>query len=151
MAAVVGGIALVGPGCAAASGTTTTTAHLNLAQWKHSYESAIGKIADGALAVWDTGHKRAKDPTEKKVKATIASCRRWHDDAETVPGEIPPIPQTSAERAWNGLVSASLSASADCLTALQDGSRPAARDFEKEMAAVSNDERTLASQLAGNG
>ena len=143
--------ALGGAGLAGASGTTTTTAPLTLTQWKHSYEASVGKLADDVLTVWSTGRKSAKHPTAKKVTTLIAACRQWHDDAETVPNGIPPIPQTPAERAWAGMVATSLSASADCLNALQEGSTSAERNFDKKMVLVRDDEKTLVSALSGTG
>lgn len=152
VAAVMGSAAaLGGAGMAGASGTTSTTAPLTLTQWKHSYEASIGKLADDALVVWSTGRKSAKHPTAKKITALIASCQQWHDDAETVPGGVPPIPQTSAERAWVGLIASSLSASADCLNALQEGAKSAEKSFDKKMLLVRDDEQTLDSALSGTG
>lgn len=143
---------LAGAGSAGASGTTTTTtAPLTLTQWEHSYEGSIGKIADDALVVWDTGRKAAEHPTAKKVRATIASCQQWHDDAETASSGVPPIPQTSAERAWVGLIATSLAASTDCLSALQEGSKSAEENFDKKMVLVRADERTLADELGSTG
>lgn len=151
MAAVVGGVGLAGPCFAGASGTTTTTAPLTLAQWKHSYEATIGKIADDALVIWDNGRKAANHPTTKKVSAVVSKCQQWHADAESAPKGVPPIPQTSAERSWTELISASLSASTACVTALQEGSKSAAKRFDKQMSLVNADEKALSSQLSGSG
>lgn len=150
-AAVLGAVVLGGAGLAGASGTTTTTDPLALAQWKHSYEASIGKLADDALVVWSSGRRSAKHPTAKKVASLIASCQRWHDDAERVPAGVPPIPQTVAEQAWVGLIATSLSASADCLNALQEGSKSAQKNFDKKMVLVRGDEKTLVGALSGTG
>jgi len=151
VAAVVSVIAPGGAGLAGASGTTTTTAPLTLTQWKHSYETSVGKIADDALVVWSSGKKSAKHPTAKKVTMLITSCQRWHDDAETVPDGVPPIPQRAAERAWAGLIATSLSASADCVNALRGGSMSAERDFDRKMILVRENEKTLLGALGSSG
>jgi hypothetical protein len=101
--------------------------------------------------VWSSGRKSAKHPTAKKVKALITSCQRWRDDAETVPGGVPPIPQAVAEQAWVRLIATSLSASTDCLNALQEGSKSAVKNFDKKMVLVRDDEQTLAGALGGTG
>ena len=129
---------------------TTTTAPLSLAQWKDQYEPAIGEIADDALVVVDTGRRDAKKPTEKKVHAILTACRHWHDDAENLPGEVPPIPLASAEKTWQRLITASISGSADCAAALERGSKSATNRFQKQLALVNIDERKLIGEIGGS-
>ncbi len=129
--------------------TTTTSAPLTLAEWKAQYEPAIGQIADDALVVYDTGRRNAKLGTKKSVKATITLCQKWHHDATTVPQEVPAIPSAAAEGNWRGMVSASISASSNCLTALQRGSKPATKRFLTQLALVDDRERLLVKELGG--
>lgn len=135
----------------AATTTTTTTTSLPpaVAAWKAKYEPAIGQLADDALVVWDTGQRNAKHPTGKKVKATLSTCRQWLGDAQKLPGEVPPIPEAAAQKTWEALVSASLSAASACVTALTRGSKPAARKFGKALLLVHGDEARLIDELGG--
>lgn len=134
-------------GAASSATTATSTAPLSLTAWKQQYEPAIGQIADDALVVFDTGVKDAKHPTKKKVKAIVSACEQWHSDAEKLPGEVPPIPLTSAEKTWQSLISASISGSSDCTAALQDGTRSVVKEFQKNLALVDADESKLINEL----
>jgi hypothetical protein len=131
----------------ASGATPTTTAPLTLSQWKAQYEPAVGQIADDALVVYDTGRKAAKHPTKKMVHTIVAACQAWHTDAEKLPGSVPPIPSTSAEKVWERLIAASLSGSSDCTAALQHGSKSVTKDFQKQLALVHADEGQLISEL----
>ena len=152
---LVAGVAGVGTGVesAAASSTmssTTTSSPLTLVQWKEQYEPAIGQIADDVDVVVVTGLKDAKHPTKQEAKAMISACQTWHSDAEKLPGEVPPIPLPSAERAWEQLVAASLTGSSDCTTALRRGVSSVTKDFHQQLALVNADERQLTSELGGS-
>jgi hypothetical protein len=114
--------------------STTTSAPLTLAEWKTQYEPAIGQIADDALVAYDTG---------KKI------CQQWYHDATTLPHEVPAIPSVAVEKNWQGLVSASVSASSNCLAALQRGSEPAAKKFVKQLVLADDRERVLVKELGG--
>jgi hypothetical protein len=55
-----------------------------------------------------------------------------------------------AERAWTTMIKASTRAAADCLAALQHGSRRSAKDFQKQLKIVHQDEVTLNRDLNGS-
>jgi|GEM_PF-4764280 len=151
--------ALVGPAGASSSPPTstgtnaasTTTTTLTFSEWKTQYGPAVGEIADDALVVFDTGRRNAKHPTAKKVKAIVAACRKWHNDAETLPGKVPPIPNSKMESLWKRLVSDSLAASYDCVAALQNGSKSAAAAFRKKLVSVHSDETALVREFGSTG
>lgn len=153
------GAALTGPVGAsssklAAAGTdaaSTTTTALTLSEWKAQYGPAVGEIADDALVVFDTGRRNAKHPTAKKVKAIVAACQKWHNDAKTVLGKVPPIPNSQVEAVWQHLVADSVAASYDCVLALQDGSKAAAMTFRKKLVSVHTDEASLVSEFGSTG
>jgi len=131
--------------------TTTSTSPLTLSDWKAQYGPAVGEIADDALVVFATGKKNAKHPTKKKATTMVGLCRKWHKDALTVPQQVPPIPVARVERVWQTLVTASLSASSDCVTALQSGSSSATKDFRKQLARVHDAEKTLVAEFGRAG
>jgi cellobiose-specific phosphotransferase system component IIA len=55
-----------------------------------------------------------------------------------------------AERAWTTMIAASGHAASDCLAALQHGSRRSAKDFQKQLKVVNQDEVTLNRDLNGS-
>ncbi len=150
-AVLVAAMAVVGvrAGSAATSTTpsTTTSSPLTLVEWKDHYEPAIGEIADDVDLVVATGRKDAEHPTKKEARAIASACRTWHDDAETLPAEVPPIPMASAEKTWESLIAASLSGSSDCTAVLQRDSTSVVKDFHKELALVDADESRLVDEL----
>ncbi|HVX21128.1 MAG TPA: hypothetical protein VHB02_07260 [Acidimicrobiales bacterium] len=148
------GLSMCGPAAATGPSTpagsaTSTSAPLTVDQWKSRYEPAVGQLADDALVVWDTGSSGARRPTTGKVRSTVAACRRWHDDATTLPGRVPAIPLAAAERAWRQMVSASVAASSACVQALRAGSKGAIARFRRGLALVHTAEGRLAHQLDG--
>jgi|HubBroStandDraft_6_1064221.scaffolds.fasta_scaffold781940_1 hypothetical protein len=151
--AVVVGLAVagvVGAGVqagAASSAGTTTSFPLTLTQWKTQYEPAIGQLADDVVVVVNKGIRDVKHLTEQEVRTTVTACRTWHSDAEKLPAEVPPIPLAAAEKTWKDLIAASISGSSDCTAALQQGSRPATKDFQGQVARVDADEGRLVTEL----
>jgi cellobiose-specific phosphotransferase system component IIA len=55
-----------------------------------------------------------------------------------------------AEQAWTTMIAASGRAASDCLAALQHGSRRSAKDFQKQLKVVNQDEVTLNRDLNGS-
>ena len=122
---------------------------LTLAQWKQQYEHDVGIIADDVLLVVDDGKRAQTHVTRAKVKTTLQDCRKWSTDAAIAPRAAPPIPLAAAQRAWTSMLRASALASADCVAALQRGSRSSATQFRKQLAIVERNEATLVKLLNG--
>jgi hypothetical protein len=134
----------------ASSATSTTTTVLTLSQWEQRYEHDIGILADDVLVVVDDGKRAQKRVTKAKVKTTLKDCRTWASDAAKARTAAPPIPMVDAERAWTSMIGTSALAAADCLAALQHGSRRAARDFQKRVPIIRKDEAILNGDLGGS-
>jgi hypothetical protein len=164
-AGVLLGVAPLGAVASGASGAATTNAapgtsgtsapaavaaasQLTLDQWKQRYEHDIGILADDVLVVVDDGKRAQTHITKAKVKTTLKACRHWATDATTARSAAPPIPLTSAERAWTSMIAASFRASSECVTSLKTGSGKA-KDFRKQLALVEKDEAALVSDLNG--
>jgi hypothetical protein len=133
-------------GLAAATSTTTLT----LDQWKQRYERDVGVLADDVLVVVDDGKRAQHHDTKAKVKTTIKDCGTWASDAGQARTAAPPIPMAEAERAWTTMIKASARAASDCLAALKHGSQRSAKDFQKQLKIVENDEVTLNRDLNGS-
>jgi hypothetical protein len=133
-----------------ASSDTTTTTELTLALWEQRYERDIGILADDVLVVVDDGKRAQHRVTKTKVKTTVSDCRTWASDAAKARTAAPPIPMAEAEQAWTNMVGTSALGAADCLAALQHGSRRAAKDFQKRVQLMQKDEATLTNDLGGN-
>ena len=129
--------------------TTSTTAVLTLGQWKATYDRDIGILADDVLVVVDDGKRAQTHLTKAKVKTTLNDCRQWVTDAGLARTAAPPIPMAAAERAWTSMISASAQAAADCVASLQRKSLSRAKDFQKRLSIVENDEAMLDSDLNG--
>jgi hypothetical protein len=127
-----------------------STAALTLDQWKQRYEPDVGVLADDVLVVVDDGKRAQHHDTKAKVKTTLKDCRTWASDAGQARTAAPPIPMASAERAWTSMIGASAHAASDCLAALQHGSRRSAKDFQKQLKIVEQDEVTLNHELNGS-
>ncbi len=123
---------------------------LTLALWEQRYERDIGILADDVLVVVDDGKRAQHHVTKAKVKTTVNDCRTWASDAAKARTAAPPIPMAEAEQAWTSMVGTSALGSADCLAALQHGSRRAAKDFQKRVQIMQNDEATLTRDLGGS-
>ena len=130
--------------------SATTTTELTLALWEQRYERDIGILADDVLVVVDDGKRAQHHVTKAKVKTTVNDCRTWSSDAAKARTAAPPIPMAEAEQAWTSMVGTSALGSADCLAALQHGSRPAAKDFQKRVQIMQNDEAILTRDLGGS-
>ncbi len=137
------------PGVNAAS-TTTTTTELTLALWEQRYEHDIGILSDDVLVVVDDGERAQHHVTKAEVKTIVNDCRTWASDAGKARTAAPPIPVAGAEQAWTSMIGTSALGAADCLAALQHGSRRAAKDFQKRVQIVRKDEATLSSDLGGS-
>ena len=133
-----------------ASPTTTTTTVLTLALWEQRYEHDIGILADDVLVVVDDGKHAQHNLTKGKVKTTVNDCRTWASDAGKARYAAPPIPMTEAQQAWTSMIGASALGAADCLAALQHGSRRAAKDFQKRIQIMQKDEATLTKDLGAS-
>jgi hypothetical protein len=127
-----------------------STAALTLDQWKQRYEHDVGIMADDVLVVVDDGKRAQHHDTKAKVKTTLNDCRTWASDAGQARTAAPPIPMASAESAWKSMIRASAHAASDCLAALQHGSRRSAKDFQKQLKIVEQDEVTLNHELNGS-
>ena len=101
------------------------------------------------LVVVDDGKRAQSHETTAKVKTTVNDCRTWASDAGQARTAAPPIPMAGAERAWTSMIGASARAASDCLAALQHGSRRSAKDFQKQLKVVEQDEVTLTRDLNG--
>jgi len=131
-----------------AAATPNTT--LTLGQWKQHYEQDVGVLADDVLVVVDDGKRAVSHDTTAKVKTTVNDCRTWASDARQARTAAPPIPMAEAERTWTTMIGASGRAASDCLAALQQGSRRSAKDFQKQLKIVEQDEVTLTHDLNGS-
>jgi hypothetical protein len=129
---------------------TTSDTTLTLDQWKQRYEHDVGILADDILIVVDDGKRAARHDTAAKVKTTVNDCRTWASDARQARTAAPPIPMADAEKAWTTMIGASARAASDCLAALQHGSRRSAKDFQKQLKVVNQDEVTLNRDLNGS-
>jgi hypothetical protein len=134
---------------AANAGSTGSAAALTLDQWRKHYETDIGVLADDVLLVVDDGKRAQHHDTKAKVRTTLKDCRKWSSDARQARTVAPPIPLAVAERAWTSMIGASANASSDCLAALLHGSRRGAKDFQKQLKIVKQDEVTLDRVLNG--
>ena len=139
-----------GPPPVTAAPATTTTTDLTLALWEQRYEHDIGILADDVLVVVDDGKRAQTHVTKAKVKTTVNDCRTWASDAAQARTAAPPIPMAGAEQAWTSMIGTSALGAADCLAALQHGSRRAAKDFQKRVQIMQKDEATLNSDLGGS-
>jgi hypothetical protein len=128
----------------------TSSSTLTLDQWKQRYEHDVGILADDILVVVDDGKRAQSHDTAAKVKTTVNDCRTWASDARQAGTAAPPIPMADAERAWTTMIAASGRAASDCLAALQHGSRRSAKDFQKQLKVVNQDEVTLNRDLNGS-
>jgi hypothetical protein len=131
-----------------AAATPSTT--LTLDQWKQRYEHDVGILADDILVVVDDGKRAVRHDTTAKVKTTVNDCRTWASDAKQARTAAPPIPMADAERTWTTMISSSAHAASDCLAALLHGSRRGAKDFQKQLKIVQQDEVTLIHDLNGS-
>jgi hypothetical protein len=131
------------------AGSTGSAAALTLEQWREHYERDVGILADDVLVVVDDGKNAQHHDTKAKVKTTIKDCRTWSSDARQARTAAPPIPLAAAERAWASMIVASANASSDCLAALKRRSLHAAKDFQKQLKIVHQDEATLDIVLNG--
>jgi hypothetical protein len=131
------------------STSSTVAASLTLTQWKQRYEAVIGVVADDALVLVTDGKKAAKHPTRANGKQTLKDCRTWLGDARRAGGKAPPIPSAAAEANWKALLASSKAASSACITSLTKGSKKAAKQFRKQLAAVNNDEAKLTAEFTG--
>lgn len=132
-----------------ASSAATETTDLTVAVWKQRYEHDVGILADDVLVVVDDGKRAQSHVTTAKVRTTVKDCRTWASDAAQARTAAPPIPMAGAEKAWKSMMGASALAAADCLASLEQGSRRSAKDFQKQLQVVENDEVTLTSDLNG--
>jgi hypothetical protein len=139
-----------GPPAVNAAPATTTTTALTLALWEQRYEHDIGILADDVLVVVDDGKRAQTHVTKAKVKTTVNDCRTWASDAAQARTAAPPIPMLGAEQAWTSMIGTSALGAADCLAALQHGSRRAAKDFQKRVQIMQKDEATLNGDLGGS-
>jgi len=139
-----------GPPAVNASSATTTTAQLTLALWEQRYEHDIGILADDVLVVVDDGKHAQHHLTKAKVETTVNDCRTWASDAVKARTAAPPIPMAGAEQAWTSMIGTSAHGAADCLAALQHGSRRAAKDFQKRVQLMQDDESILSSDLGSS-
>jgi hypothetical protein len=130
--------------------STAATTSLTLSEWKQRYEHDVGIMADDVLVVVDDGKRAVNHDTKAKVKTTVNDCRTWASDARQARTAAPPIPMAEAQRAWTTMIGASGRAAADCLAALQHGSRRSARDFQKQLKIVERDEVILNRDLNGS-
>ena len=130
--------------------SAASTARLTLDQWKQRYEHDVGILADDVLVVVDDGKRAQSHETTAKVKTTVNDCRTWASDAGQARTAAPPIPVAGVERAWTSMIGASAHAASDCLAALQHGSRRSAKDFQKQLKVVEQDELTLTRDLNGS-
>jgi hypothetical protein len=130
--------------------STAATTSLTLSEWKQRYEHDVGIMADDVLVVVDDGKRAVNHDTKAKVKTTVNDCRTWASDAGQARTAAPPIPMAEAQRAWVTMIGASARAAADCLAALQHGSRRSATDFQKQLKIVERDEVTLTHDLNGS-
>ena len=130
--------------------STASTTSLTLSEWKQRYEHDVGILADDVLVVADDGKRALSHDTKAKVKTTVNDCRTWASDAKQARTAAPPIPLAAAQRAWTTMIGASAHAAADCLAALQRGSRRSATDFQKQLKIVERDEVTLIRDLNGS-
>jgi hypothetical protein len=121
----------------------TSSTALTLDEWKQRYEHDVGILADDVLVVVDDGKRAQHNDTTAKVGTTVSDCRTWASDALQARTAAPPIPMADAERAWMTMIKASAHAASDCLAALQHGSRRSAKDFQKQLKIVEQDEVTL--------
>ena len=128
----------------------TSSSTLTLDEWKQRYEHDVGILADDILVVVDDGKRAQSHDTTAKVKTTVNNCRTWASDARQARTAAPPIPMADAERAWTTMIAASGHAASDCLAALQHGSRRSAKDFQKQLKIVEQDEVTLNRDLNGS-
>ena len=133
-----------------ASSATTTTTDLTLDLWEQHYEHDIGILADDVLLVVDDGKRAQHRVTKAEVRTTLKDCRTWASDAGKARTAAPPIPVAAAEKAWTSMIGTSALGVADCLTALQQGSRRAAKDFQKRVQIMQEDEASLNSDLGGS-
>lgn len=131
-------------------GSTSSTAALTLSQWNQRYEHDVGILADDVLVVVDDGKRSQRHDTKAKVKTTLNDCSTWFSDAGQARRAAPPIPMADAERAWTSMIGASARAASDCLAALKHGSLRSARDFQKQLRIVNQDEVTLNQDLNGS-
>ena len=138
-----------GPAVNASSATTTTT-DLTLDLWEQHYEHDIGILADDVLLVVDDGKRAQHRVTKAEVRTTLKDCRTWASDAGKARTAAPPIPVAAAEKAWTSMIGTSALGAADCLAALQQGSRRAAKDFQKRVQIMQEDEASLNSDLGGS-
>lgn len=132
-----------------ASSAASETTDLTVAVWKQRYEHDVGILADDVLVVVDDGKRAQSHVTTAKVRTTVKDCRTWASDAAQARTAAPPIPMAGAEKAWKSMMGASALAAADCLASLEQGSRRSAKDFQKQLQVVENDEVTLTSDLNG--
>ena len=139
-----------GPPAVNASSAATTTTDLALALWEQRYEHDIGILADDVLVVVDDGKRAQHHVTKAEVKTTVNDCRTWASDAAKARTAAPPIPMAGAEQAWTSMIGTSALGAADCLAALQHGSRRAAKDFQKRVQTMQKDETTLNSDFGGS-
>ena len=130
--------------------STSSTGALTLSQWKDRYEHDIGILADDVLVVVDDGKRAQKHVTKAKVRTTVNDCRTWASDAGQARNAAPPIPVAEAQRAWTTMIGASARAASDCLAALQHGSQRSAKDFQKQLKVVEQDEVILTRDLSGS-
>jgi hypothetical protein len=128
----------------------TSSTALTLDQWKQRYERDVGILADDVLVVVDDGKRAQHHDTTAKVKTTVSDCRTWASDARQARTAAPPIPMADAEGVWTSMIGASAHAASDCLAALQHGSRRSAKDFQKQLKIVEQDEVTLTHELNGS-
>jgi hypothetical protein len=138
------------PATASSAASTTTTTDLTVGQWEQLYQHDIGILADDVLVVVDDGKRAQSHVTKAKVKTTLNDCRTWASDAAKARTAAPPIPMAGAEQAWISMIGTSALGAADCLAALQHGSRRAAKDFQKQLQVMQKDESTLTNDLDGS-
>ena len=139
-----------GPPAVDASSATTTTTELTLALWEQRYEHDVGILSDDVLVVVDDGKRAQHHVTKAEVKTIVKDCRTWASDAAKARTAAPPIPVAAAEQAWTSMIGTSALGAADCLAALHHGSRRAAKDFQKRVQIMRQDEATLSSELGGS-
>lgn len=130
--------------------SASSSGALTLDQWKQRYEQDVGVLADDVLVVIDDGKRAQHHDTTAKVRTTVNDCRTWASDSRQASTAAPPIPLAGAERAWTSMIGASAHAASDCLAALQHGSRRSAKDFQKQLKIVEQDEVTLNGDLNGS-
>jgi hypothetical protein len=132
------------------SSTASASTGLTLTVWEQRYEHDIGTLADDVLVVVDDGKRAQTHVTKAKVKTTVNDCRTWASDAAQARTAAPPIPMAGAERAWTSMIGTSALGAADCLAALQHGSRRAAKDFQKRVQIMQQDESILTRDFGGS-